>query len=391
MSNFNPNLNRFNLNQNHQLSQRQQTYFLERKLVSIHSEDRDTDKWPFSNTFEVHLPQPILNVQSMRLVEIKLPANYYNFSILNQNTKMSFSFDTVNVNWSGPSSPDPAIYAILANAGLFTIQVENGFFNPNQITIDIQNRMNDIVTQYLAANGISYIYNKFVVFNDTVGQKIFFGNSCDSFILHFSKQEFYDIPDCGATVTFFRPNQWGMPANLGYKKLEYFSDASTNSLKFYWAGNDVSSCIWLSPSTSPVSNEVFFVTPSFQYDLFYISNIYMEIEKYNSMDELYAYPNQVTVTNSQYGGIVDGAFAKIPLTTLPYGQVFDSRNGFLQNMTVFETPLERISKLKFKFRDHYGSPIDWQNFPFDFTLEFYCFKNEIGKNYEIRVPFTYTL
>lgn len=391
MSNFNPNLNKFNLNQNHQLNQRQQTYFLGRKLVTIHSEDRDVERFPASHTFEIILPQPIHNVQSMRLVEIKLPANYYNFSNMNQNTKMTFSLDVVNVNWSGPSSPDTTIYTLLCNAPRFTIQVENGFFNGNQIAIDIENRMNDAVTQYLQSNGISYTYNKFVVYNDIVGQKIYFGNSCDSFILYFAEQQFYDIEDCEAPIIFSRKKQWGMPAFLGFNKENYFSDSSSNSLKFYWAGPDVSSCIWLEPSTSPVSSEVFFVTPPFQYDLFYISNIYMEIDKYNTIDELYAFPNSTNLSNNTYGGKIDAAFAKIPMTTLPYGQIFDSRNGFLQNLTVFDTPLERLSKLKFRFRDHYNSPIDWQNFPFDFTLEFYYLKNEIGKNYEIRIPYTYTL
>ena len=55
---------------------------------------------------------------------------------------MTFTLDVVNVNWSGPSSPDAAIYTLLANAGSFTIQVENGFFNANQICTDIENRMN---------------------------------------------------------------------------------------------------------------------------------------------------------------------------------------------------------------------------------------------------------
>lgn len=393
MSNFNPTLNKYNLNQNHQLSQRQQTYYLDRKLVTIHSIDRDINKWPSSSLFEIQLPQAMCNVSSIRLVEIKLPANYYNFSGSNQNNKMSFSFDTVNINWSGGSSPNPAIYAILANATRFTIEIEPGFYNPDQLANELQNRMNLAVTEYLATNGISYNYQNFVVYNDIVGMRLWFGNNCDSFVLNFSVQEFYEITICEQPIAYHRYEQWGMPAFIGFdKKQDYISDSSTNSLRFCWAGSDLSSCIWLEPSTSPVSSNVYFVEPPLTYNLFYLNNLYMEIDKYNQMDELYPYSERTSdLYRNDYGGIVDSAFAKIPMTTYPYGQIFDSRNGFLQNMSTFETPLERIQKLKFKFRNHQGQLIDFANFPFDFTLEFYCLKNEIGKNYEVRIPFTYTL
>jgi hypothetical protein len=392
MSNFNANLNKYNLNQNHQLSQRQQTYFLNRKLVSVHSVDRDINKWPLSSLFEIQLPEAMLNVQSIRLVQINLPANYYNFSPLNQNNKMSFTFDTVNINWSGGSSPNPAIYAILANADRFNIEIEPGFYQPNQLANEIQNRMNNAVTQYLADNGITYYYEKFVVYNDIVGEKFWFGNNCDSFTLNFSLQQQYDITNCEQPVAFYRYANWGMPFNLGYEKKDYISDSSSNSLKFYWAAPDISSCIWLEPSTSPSSSNVYYVTPPLTYNLFYLNSVYMEIDKYNQMDELYPYSERTSnLYQNDYGGNVNSSFAKISMTTYPYGQIFDSRNGLLQNMSVFDTPIERIQKLKFKFRDHNGQLIDFQNFPFDFTLEFYTLKNEIDRNYEIRLPLTYTL
>ena len=58
----------FNVNNEHQLIRRQNTYVLDRKLVTIHSEDRDINKWPQSNHFEVELPESLSNIQSMRLV-----------------------------------------------------------------------------------------------------------------------------------------------------------------------------------------------------------------------------------------------------------------------------------------------------------------------------------
>ena len=53
--------------QNHPLIPRGQKYILNRKLVSIHSYDRDIKKWPNSNYFEIDLPSNLKNIQSMRL------------------------------------------------------------------------------------------------------------------------------------------------------------------------------------------------------------------------------------------------------------------------------------------------------------------------------------
>ena len=69
-----------NTHQQHPLIPRQQSYVLDRKIVSIHSVDRDTKKWPRGNHFEVELPEALKNVQSMRLVTISLPSNQYVFS-----------------------------------------------------------------------------------------------------------------------------------------------------------------------------------------------------------------------------------------------------------------------------------------------------------------------
>ena len=70
----------YNLGNHKPLINRDQTYVLDRKLITIHSEDRDISKWKFSNNFEIVLPEPINNVQSLRLIEVSMPANLYTFS-----------------------------------------------------------------------------------------------------------------------------------------------------------------------------------------------------------------------------------------------------------------------------------------------------------------------
>ena len=56
---------------------RENNFVMERKLVTIHSEDRDIKKWPNSNNFEVQLPDAYQNIHSMRLADITIPINYY--------------------------------------------------------------------------------------------------------------------------------------------------------------------------------------------------------------------------------------------------------------------------------------------------------------------------
>ena len=88
---------------------------------------------------------------------------------------------------------------------------------------------------------------------------------------------------------------------------------------------------------------------------------------------------------------MDSAFAKIPITATPLGEFNDSRNGFLQNVTTFDIPEEKISKLSFLFRYHDGRLVDFGNNRFNFTIEFNSLKNEIGRSYSVRVPLAYTL
>ena len=71
----------------HPLIKSEQTYVLDRKLVSIHSGDRDFNKWPNSNEFGVDLGVNFNNVQSMRLINFAIPVNHYTFSDYYQNTK----------------------------------------------------------------------------------------------------------------------------------------------------------------------------------------------------------------------------------------------------------------------------------------------------------------
>ena len=83
-------MSKFNTSTNHPLIPNSQEYLVYRKIISIHSEDRDIVKFPSSSDFEIELPQDYLNVRAATLSSWTFPANYSTFSLENKNITMSF-------------------------------------------------------------------------------------------------------------------------------------------------------------------------------------------------------------------------------------------------------------------------------------------------------------
>ena len=79
-------MSKYVLKNDHPLIPREQRFSIDRKLLTVHSEDRDITKWPSSNHFEIQLPQTYTNVETLALVEYNFPVYYYAFSNQNQNT-----------------------------------------------------------------------------------------------------------------------------------------------------------------------------------------------------------------------------------------------------------------------------------------------------------------
>ena len=255
--------------------------------------------------------------------------------------------------------------------------------------------MNDVVRQWLATEFLITTpeYDHMKVYYDNVAQKLWFGNTHESFSLDFDVRQEYDLSNCEQPVVWDQYTKWGLPSYLGFEKKKYAATEYITPIKFQYVSGGTT---WISPAapsppTAPVM-PVYAVEAPLTIKILGEKCIYMEVDKYNSYDELEPYSQHTSnMYNNDYNGRVDSAFAKIPITTAPHGEVFDSRNGFLQNVTHFEPPLERLQKLKFKFRYHDGRLVDFQDFPFNFTLEFNMLKNEIGKCYSVRVPHLYNL
>jgi hypothetical protein len=352
----------YNLGNHKPLINRDQTYVLDRKLVTIHSEDRDISKWKFSNQFEIVLPEPINNVQSLRLIEVSMPANLYTFSNKYQNTKLRITL-TATVNQQ-------------------TIVINEGFYTPDQLAFELTNKINE------KFGGVT-----FNVFYNSVTQKFWFGNTATDFTLNFDEQISYDFSnnECVPPIVFNQYTNWGLPSYLGFAKEKYTATTVTSKTFDYVT---VPSTSWKNSAGTPITKLV--EAPS-TVCIMGDRCLYMDVDKYNTMDELYPYTESIIDTNksnynfSTYSGKVNSAFAKIPINAEYNKLFFDSRTLFLNNFAHYEPPIERIAKLKFTFRFHDGRLVDFHDCPFDFTLEFNSLKNEIGKVYNVRVPHTYLI
>lgn len=340
----------YNLNNSKPLISREQNYVLDRKLISVHSEDRDINKWKYSNTFEIMLPETLSNVQSIRLIQMTLPGFFYSFSNQYQNTKFNFKV--------GNSSTE------------YNVVINEGFYTADQLTNELKNKMNDAYP----------IDNSFNVIYDEIKHKFWFGHTDASFNFDFTTQIAYDFSNCDQPTIWNNYTKWGLPYNLGFKKEVYKSIEDPNGITF-----DYKDTI-----TTDLKH---YIQAPLAFDINGENCIYMEVEKYNSYDELYPY-NESSYTNiysnNAYSGKVNSAFAKIPLK-LVGDNAYDSRTFYLHNLVHYDPPIERIARLKFKFRFHDGRLVDFQNFPFDFTIELNSLKNEINKQYNIRIPAAYIL
>ena len=383
----------FNVNQNHPLIPREQNYLLEKKLISFHSEDRDVKQWPKSNHFQINLPESLSQVQSMRLVSISLPSNQYVFRKNYQNTKFSFSI-TLN--------------GTLQN---YVVEISEGTYTPEQLVIEIAKVMNTAVVE----NNITTLslINQQTFFKckyNKIKNTFWFGvlgyslvpnmGQITSFTLHFDTKMTYKI-DCNYVEVWDNPTKWGLPFYLGYGKKKYTSkETPTNN--------------WFSPSPigAPFGFDYEITDPSFVTGGYWLTSnkgnlyvdnsnnctmdilgenwIYMELDKYDSIDEIKPYSTKTTkLKNNDYNGKVNSSFAKIPIKKSPFSNIFVKDRNILSNVSFYTPPLARINRLKFKFRYHDGRLVDFKCMPVSFVIECNLLRDEPAKRMNVIVPPSY--
>jgi hypothetical protein len=409
---------------NHPLIKNSNQYFFEKKYLSIHSEDRDVTKYPIASEFEILLPQEYLNVASARLYSWSFPANYNVFSINTYNVTMSYKFLKL-YNPGEHSFSDPlaeGIFAALYSYGdlEIIIDIEPGFYNPDQMVTELTNKFNESVTRIIDAffsnpdNAINYAtakslftrYDRFNIVYNSVSQKIWFGNNADKFIITNSSNIFLQryVVDSNCVRKNMLPEwaNWGLPSYLGFtrcdatsynvqefiEKLPVEGPIVTGLLnnsdvpRFYY-GDSVEGSgdagYWLIPNLPGAT--VYFLEAPFKISFMGPAYIYMEVDGMNCIDETSPWnlSNYTSHTN-QTNGIVNSSFAKIAVPTTPISQWFDNDMGPYK---YWNPPAERIGKLKFKFRYHNGTLVEFGQFQYSFMIEFNLLKPQQERSYSI--------
>ena len=409
-----------NLSNNHQIIPNFNDYFFERRYLSINSEDRDFTKFPNSAEFEITLPQEYLNVVSVKLASWAFPSNYNVFTALGPNNiRMSFKFTNLyNPLQHGIINPLlQAIYNAL-NANIdnqYIVTIETGFYNPDQMFVELTNRFNEAVTNYIyqffndnlpkyaEAKNLFVSYNRFQIVYNAVSFKLWFGNSADQFVL--TNENSAILTNAISEQICNRKNilpdfySWGLPSYLGFARCNAYAysvqeyknnlinvldvDINKNVPRFYYGDaipGSGDNGYWLYPE--PPGATVYFLEAPYKINFMGPDHIYMEIDGMNCVDATVPWNlSEYTAHTNQTNGIVNSFFAKIPLSSTPISQFYD-RDAV--SYKYWAPPAERIFKLKFKFRYHNGQLVQFGQFNYSFMLEFNLLNPQQERSYSIR-------
>lgn len=332
------------------------SYSIDSKILFIDSNDRDIAKWPNSSEFEINCPQVYNNVQSLNLLNIVLPNSIYNISDYLQNNKLAID---------------------ISGIGEYIITLEDGYYSVDTLRSSLQNKIN---------NNTNHTNADFVVAYNTVNRKFYFGHTNNHihnhpngttvthnipnagfFQLKFDKQLEYSSSCVTNINVYSQHSNWGLGYILGFDKKTYTSKSidTSQNLTFDYANTS-----WIDSSSASV------ISSDYQHTLDANENIYIELEKYNKCDELKPYLSYNY--NNSNSGIVNSAFAKIPLHAANSGintALLD--NEISSTMSYFKPPIEKIAKLKIKIRYHNNMLVNLQNANISLSLSI----NQLNKEF----------
>ena len=407
---------------NHPLIPNNSEYLRYRKVVSIHSEDRNIEKFPDASYFEIELPEDITNVETVRLLSWCFPSNYDVFSIANKNLEFTFKLDTQYppIPDTIPSTPYlnalNIVYSLLTtppnNNHEYIVTIQSGSYSPSQFVLELQNRMNEAVTLFavklLQENGYASLipdylegipasnypggYNGFSVAFNIVSSIVWFGNNNASFTITNDSQYINKLLGGEACLYKTLPDfsNWGLPSNIGFTRSPAVSRPaiSPKDYRFYYTNFKTPVSLggdgdWI--YKDPIFNNapIHFVKCPNKINLMGPSHFYIDIVGLNNMDEtspynLSPFTRQTNITN----GRVNIAFAKVAVSGLPLSMFYDTNAE--QNYKLYDPPADRIRRLVISIRYHNGLLVDFQTFNYTFCLEFTMLDPRISTKYKIR-------
>ena len=201
------------------LIERLQNFTLDRKILSIDTNDRDKFRWPNANEFEVSLPQTYTNVESIRLLNIQIPNKLYNISEHLQNNKMIVQNGSEKV----------------------LITLDDGYYSNSHICETIQNKVRLGFGTAWAPNNV---FN--VDFNNVSQKPHFTSASKDFSFIFFDASLSYSTSSnslCNNNV-YEQHSNWGLGHNLGFDNKQWVeshavADISDSDIFFYYNSNQL--------------------------------------------------------------------------------------------------------------------------------------------------------
>lgn len=344
---------------------------MERRIISIHSEDKDMMKWENNHEFEIRLPEPLYNIRSLQIRHALFPSELV-FSHQYMNTMIRIDTNFVNNNFNSDFSSN-------------YILINDGEFTGNEMAIEIQNalRRKNI---YSIRVFHERPYNKFSFID--ICNNIFrmrFDINNERFMQKYIESQSNDNSTPVYKCDFFNRHlnifenkiNWGMGYYLGFRHKHGLYESNTlpfgdtlqsiprhviqNSSSFTTIFQNLEIEVF-----SDASN-VQMVQSEYPAKLNGDKIIYMEMDPYNYIDEID--PNNANTNNAynnQSNYRVNSAFSKILL------QVNDnnsSSDAFLGKEKRFEPPLPRLASCKFRFRYHDGRLVEFRDQDFSFSLK----------------------
>lgn len=323
-----------------------------RKIISVHSEDRDILQWKNSNEFEITLPEALSNIRSIQIRHALFPSELV-FSRQYMNTMIGYKQD-------GASD-------------ISYIIINDGEFRGDELANELRNAF-----QRVGVDTMRVIYergkNKYTFLDDTKAFNLNFNIPRTTFL---DKIKASDISNNMIDCDFFNRSQnifenkinWGLGYYLGFMKKRGIYESSSSKVEAnsivtslnYGTGHPWSSMDVIQ------TNSYHVLQSEYPAKLNGDKVMYLEIDPFNFLDEID--PNNVNTNNTynnQSSSRVNSAFSKI---LLQLNENSSSSDAFLSKEHTFNPPLPRLTKVKFRFRYHDGRLIDFQNQDFSFSLK----------------------
>jgi hypothetical protein len=324
---------------------------------------------------------------------VTMPQNLYVFSRTMQNTKM----------WVHNTTATPT--------GTYELEIQEGTYTAPELALELQCRL-----VALGFKGAEVLFDK-------VSLRYWFRFSDGARpIFRFDKQNDYAItaahpenpnpvlatPGCStpcwgnsverAPLAWDGCAKWGLGWFLGFDNREAVKSrvVPAGGLVFGWRAECTDSCV--APGSTESTPQV--CLPWAHKGDYYIAApcpsatrilgdtaIYIDIDKYNMYDELSPETaNSSAMFNRRGGGVVNSAFAKVAITADFGKRIIDPDQQGFQNVQQFDPPLERVQKLRFRIRYHDGRLVDFKGASFDISMEFNQLRDEIRRQYHVRIP-----